>query len=524
MSPLSRWSDRPVWKHVRFQLRLDDPRVLPENHVVIQGDRIQLEKLADAVGDYVQRFLHATPSRPVAVGNFGSSVADSAPDSADSTSFNYLEHLHHIESTSWADMARLALATSVVDPADLSTNHTDREDKVAEIDREDGIDRVDAIAPERQRSELGNRFPAPATNGTVPTSNTRTIFLEPKGLLHHRLWLGPLAMAQSADSLVLNTTQLFDLATALDEYRTAGLALPALNQQRWIQRPSSWGKIAAGVLIALALTPSIANIWEGSTVVSEAPTNSENATSLDQQQQTVARIDSNTIMEGDTPIDPNALETLPPPPPAGSVQPNAPATLPRVPVTSSPRIVQQPVAPPRPGVAVPPAPSAPSSSNPPSAASSAPSDTVELEIAPQLESPNNPTADSANSIASAPAAADSAGAAPSILSSEATESARSEAPKTAFDTMPQVAQVRQYFQGRWTPPDSLEDTLEYRLTLAPDGSLQQVTPLGQSSEIYLDRTSIPLRGEPFISPSPDGSAAQIRLVLKPDGAVQTFAE
>lgn len=504
-----------MWKHVRFQLRLDDPRVLPENHIVIQGDRIQLEKLADVVGDYVQRFLHATPSRPVAVSDVGSS-ADSALESADSTSFNYLEHLHHIESTSWADMARLALATSVVDPADLSTYHADEKR---------GTDAVDAIAPERQPSELGDRFPAPATNGTVPISHAHDIVLEPKGLLHHRLRLGSLATAQSSESLVLNTTQLFDLATALDEYRTAGLAIPALNQQqRWIQRPSSWGKIAAGVLIALALTPSIANIWEGSTVVSEAPTNSENATSLDQQQQTVARIDSNTIMEGDAPIDPNALETLPPPPPAGSVQPNAPATLPRVPVTSSPRAVQRPVVPPPlPGTATPPRPSTSSTPSAAPSAAPAPSGTVELEVAPQPESSTNQAADSADSIASAEA--DSAGAASSTLSAESADSARSETPaKTAFDTLPQVAQVRQYFQARWTPPESLEDTLEYRLTLAPDGSLQEVTPLGQASEVYLDRTSIPLRGESFISPSPDGSAAQIRLVLKPDGAVQTFAE
>ena len=516
-----------MWKHIRFQLRFDDPRLLSENHVVIQGDRIQLEKLADAVGDYVQRFLHATPSRPVVLDGLGTATTDPsavhvrAADASDSASFNYLEHLHHIQSTSWADMARLALATSVVDSADLTGSAESSDDHANQVN---GAAQVNAIAPERQPSELGERFPAPATNGTVSTSHARDIFLEPEGLLHHRLQLGPLATAQSGDALVLNTTQLFDLATALDDYRTAGLAIPTLNQQRWVQRPSSWGKIAAGVLIALALTPAIANIWEGSTVISEAPTNSENATSLDQQQQTVARIDSNTIMEGDAPIDPNALETLPPPPPAGAVQPNAPATLPRVPVTSSPRAVQRPVVPPPlPGTVTPSAPSTSSSPSDTPSAAPAPAGTVELEIAPQPESSTNQTADSATSIASAEA--DSAEPESSTLSAESAESARSETPaKTAFDTLPQVAQVRQYFQARWAPPESLEDTLEYRLTLAPDGSLEEVTPLGQASEIYLDRTSIPLRGESFISPSPDGNAARIRLVLSPNGAVQTFAE
>jgi hypothetical protein len=95
---------------------------------------------------------------------------------------------------------------------------------------------------------------------------------------------------------------------------------------------------------------------------------------------------------------------------------------------------------------------------------------------------------------------------------------------TAFDTIPQVAEIRQYFQQSWQPPDGLAETLEYRLLLNADGSLQRIVPLGQASENYIDRTNMPLMGEPFVSATSDGSTPQIRLVLKPTGQVQTFLE
>ncbi|HEY9646328.1 MAG TPA: DUF4335 domain-containing protein, partial [Chroococcidiopsis sp.] len=56
-SPLSRWTDRPVLNQLRFQLSLDDPRVLDDRHVTLTGDRTQLEALCEVVADYVQRLL-----------------------------------------------------------------------------------------------------------------------------------------------------------------------------------------------------------------------------------------------------------------------------------------------------------------------------------------------------------------------------------------------------------------------------------------------------------------------------------
>lgn len=101
---------------------------------------------------------------------------------------------------------------------------------------------------------------------------------------------------------------------------------------------------------------------------------------------------------------------------------------------------------------------------------------------------------------------------------------RDRAANTAFDTIPQVAEIRSYFQQRWTPPEGLTQTLEYRLNLNPDGSIQQITPLGQAAGTYVDRTGLPLIGEAFVSPLPGNHSATIRLVLSPSGTVQTFLE
>jgi hypothetical protein len=95
---------------------------------------------------------------------------------------------------------------------------------------------------------------------------------------------------------------------------------------------------------------------------------------------------------------------------------------------------------------------------------------------------------------------------------------------TAFDTIPQVAEARDFFQQRWQPPEGLTQTLEYRLQVAADGTITRITPLGQAAGDFVDRTQIPLVGEPFVSPLTTGESAQMRVVLSPDGRVRTFLE
>jgi hypothetical protein len=66
--------------------------------------------------------------------------------------------------------------------------------------------------------------------------------------------------------------------------------------------------------------------------------------------------------------------------------------------------------------------------------------------------------------------------------------------------------------------------LEYSLLLDVDGTIQRIEPLGQAARNFVDRSSIPLIGERFVSPIKSGQPAKIRVVLSPDGKVQTFLE
>jgi hypothetical protein len=93
-----------------------------------------------------------------------------------------------------------------------------------------------------------------------------------------------------------------------------------------------------------------------------------------------------------------------------------------------------------------------------------------------------------------------------------------------LDKIPQVAEVKNYFEQRWKPPAGLNQTLEYSLSLNSDGSIQRIRPLGQAAGDFIDRTNIPLPGEPFVSAVAGGSSPTIRLVLTPDGKVNTFLE
>jgi hypothetical protein len=95
---------------------------------------------------------------------------------------------------------------------------------------------------------------------------------------------------------------------------------------------------------------------------------------------------------------------------------------------------------------------------------------------------------------------------------------------STVNTVAQVEQVQQYFQGKWQPPTELKEALQYDLSISNSGSLQNITPVGKTAATYLDRTNMPLLNESFVSPCNTTGAIRVRLVLNPDGTVQTFTE
>ncbi len=141
---------------------------------------------------------------------------------------------------------------------------------------------------------------------------------------------------------------------------------------------------------------------------------------------------------------------------------------------------------------------------------------------PKLPSLDQPIPSTDIAQQGAPAASARNASASSDLRSSA--SAANPGNTTLFDNIPQVAEVRSYFQKRWQPPSGLTQTLEYSLTLNADGSIQRIIPLGKAAGDFIDRTNIPLPGEPFVSAVDGGRNPSIRLVLTPDGKVSTFLE
>uniref|UniRef100_A0A832M378 DUF4335 domain-containing protein n=1 Tax=Oscillatoriales cyanobacterium SpSt-402 TaxID=2282168 RepID=A0A832M378_9CYAN len=347
------------------------------------------------------------------------------------------------------------------------------------------------------------------------SSNSARIALQPKGLLNHELIWGSLATPESGTVTSLSTLQLFDLANALDEYSTDLLELPDLGRKSWATSLPNWAQIAAVVLIAVGLSTSAIRLLEGSggNVASVAPTSSQGASSSDQKIAT--QIPPAVVEKATPPVISN--QKLPPPPPV-SVSPSPQSGTPTVvtPKMTQPGPTAGTISPG--AIATYPVPVVPGNPTVITGKSATPPKTDRSAKAPAATTPySSATADAANE-ASRQATTARRGITPESATAPNT------AGSTAFDTIPQVAEVRSYFQQRWKPPEELSQILEYSLQIGEDGTIQAITPLRQASGDYIDRTSMPLIGDAFVSPLKGRQSAKIRLVLEPDGQVRTFLE
>ncbi|HIK29108.1 MAG: DUF4335 domain-containing protein [Oscillatoriaceae bacterium SKW80] len=90
--------------------------------------------------------------------------------------------------------------------------------------------------------------PTPETNTLI----SEGIYLQPKGLLEHDLFLGTLATPESGAVIHLDVIQLFDLATALFQYEAEAEAPP--ENFKWFKQIPSWAKIAALLVLTVGAT------------------------------------------------------------------------------------------------------------------------------------------------------------------------------------------------------------------------------------------------------------------------------
>ncbi len=461
-SPLSRWTKQQVIKNLGFQLSFDDPRIPEEEQVTISGDREQLEQIYNLVLDYTENFLQE----------------------------------------SFADQ-------SFSQPVIL-------EEETA----------------------------------------TDTPYLKPQGLVNHELYLGELANANSLQKIKLSALQLFDLISALEEYKSQIAVVAELEGSKRNLIFPLWTKIAA----ALVLTVGITNV---AFQLAKEPKIPESAVSLQEEPQPLADITEvipPQVPKTETKPTPqpkiteplSSADTLPPPPAVDLPKPppdipnpeNYP--LPEVGKTVAPEITSftelQP-------------PPLETQTRPPSAPQSL---QEESKIVVTQEPQTNLTQEDweSRSLQSPRTNTTSSGATATEkekiglnpdktiddyisdrlsrerLSDSAIEQSNSnddsdllaKKSNTNISEISQLKEVKSYFEQKWQPPAELTRTLEYRLVLNKNGSIKRIIPIGIASEIYLDRTSLPLRGEAFVSPLKNTDQATIRLMLSPDGDVNAFLE
>ncbi|MEH2146333.1 DUF4335 domain-containing protein [Nostoc sp.] len=534
-SPLSRWMGKTVLKHLSFELRFDDPRLPEENRVPIRGDRDQLEALCDAVTTYVQQFLQQSPE-----------------------SF-------------WVSSSSTQESNTALGEPELKSS-----------------------------TKTLNSF-----SSQIPGAN---IHLEPSSYLTHNLFLGSLANHSSGPVIQLTLLQLFDLASALDEYLTDVMALPTLNSTSSTLRFPAWAPVAAVLVLGVGFLPVT---WQYANNIRE------------KQQQPAKTADSAAVK---TALEPSSSLNFPTPQPGlttpsdnllGSTPPLPTSSLPQAPLTAPSSSFSTP--PPlslfpnnaltRPqsktstlptNRAMPSlreaSPTA-SFSTRRSANANAPSSKIpgqEIAILPNLGQNLTGSSPQAGALPLRrnlpPRLSSNAGSLPTNISpvpppsldiipnnnrgntstqpsqlnsqqlderinslqqSSPGEKPASQLPSsrtaqnnpfidqlgdgrkpptstqvatgTLFDT-PQVAEAREYLRKRWQPPTGLGQTLEYSLIVSVDGTVERIFPLNKAAREFVDNTGMPEVGKPFVSANRRGQNLRIRVVLSPDGKVQTFAD
>ena len=315
-----------------------------------------------------------------------------------------------------------------------------------------------------------------------------------QGLVNHELFLGSLTHNGNNNKIALSTVQLFDLVTALEAFKSHLATLPDRAKSR--KNLPLWGAIAAVAIAAISITGILIRSSSQQNIASSPETRSESPTEI-----------------------PELNEVVPPQQPDCNKQPKSQPKL-NDPLSSAKRL------PPPPAVDTPkPKPNIPDSADYPLsdiARQSGFDNLAKSETETSVAIPAEPSETTEN-IAEPQTTLESEVDATQNDSSASPTQARSDIALNPASQTSQIQQVTAYFQEKWQPPAELNQSLEYRLVLNPNGTIGRVTPIGKASALYLSKTSIPLNGEPFISPS-QVQAATVRLLLSPDGRVRAFAE
>ncbi|MDJ1179060.1 DUF4335 domain-containing protein [Roseofilum sp. BLCC_M91] len=366
---------------------------------------------------------------------------------------------------------------------------------------------------------------------TVQTLLTQSPPTAPKHLTQHQLNLGPLGEEENDLTVTLSALQLFDLATAIEQYNLDLLALPEeVETAKPITQPNPTLRFAASLLLGIGLTATSVIVFKDLYPYPES--SFETATQAPSPEiynnpsiaQSPAVPPAPVEIPSPSPSPMTSDEKLPPPPPVGgttSASPS-PSATPEFTPSEAPSLATS---------APPPAPNFP----PPEPVFSPPSEGISIPPPTTLEEPEStailpapeaelPPLAPAPSLENPPTELDRVIPPTEAQSASPPLDLSARGANNLFDNIPQVAEARRYFEERWTPPESLDKTIEYNITLNSDGTVAGIAPLGETAATYLDRTGIPLLGEPLVSPLEGNLQPSLRVVFNPDGTVQTFLQ
>ena len=382
-------------------------------------------------------------------------------------------------------------------------------------------------------------IPAATKAQTTPAN----LQLQQQDLFTHTLYLGEIPPT-TVSKIDLTTTQLFDLATALDAY-TRDLDIPTPVNYWWKSKWfSSWGLGATAIFLFMGLTSlgfQLLQARNSANSTPETPLPSRNNSVTSDLQIFPTPKASIPPLPKVSPLGTAQKLSLPAPvsPPSSGVAPSTPLLVPPERGGGSSLVFPEPG-----NLSVNSSNSSDNSTNNgaepvPSPRqvgrnqgnNSAPVSTQNPSITPVSPLPELPNLNPETVIKIPPQEVPSIRVNedlsinyrnPSNLGSLGSQT--SVMGESLFDRIPQVPEVRKYLQARWQPPVGLNQILEYSILLNSNGSIARIIPLGQAASANIDRLGMPSLNAPFVSPIVRGGNPKIRIVLTPEGGVETFLE
>ena len=97
-------------------------------------------------------------------------------------------------------------------------------------------------------------------------------------------------------------------------------------------------------------------------------------------------------------------------------------------------------------------------------------------------------------------------------------------PSDSIDS-PAIQATKSYFQSKWKPTSTQQNPLQYVVQISgKSGLVRSVSAQGAAATAYLNQSKIIKVGQKLVSPAAGGTDQKIRVVLQPDGNVDSFME